>query len=54
MKANHIYLIGVGILGLSYSFLKEALNAPIFFIICIVYLFVLSFLAKKYGKKQDD
>lgn len=54
MKANYIYFIGVGVLGLSYSFLKEAFTPPVFFAICIVYLLIVSLLAKKYGKNKNN
>ena len=51
MRKNHIYLVGVTILGVSYASLESAIsNQPLFVLIVLAYLGLLRLLAEKKGK----
>ena len=50
MKKIWIYLSGVGVLGLSYEWLKTHVSEPIFFVAAIGYLLLLRFVSEKFGR----
>lgn len=51
MKKSTIYMIGVILLGISYSPLRKALsNDAIFAGLALVYLLILRLLAQRFGK----
>lgn len=50
MKKIYIYAIGVMILGFSQNWVKGLFGEVIAFTIAVSYLFLLRFLAEKFGK----
>jgi hypothetical protein len=51
MRRPHIYIVGVVLLGLGYESLKRALpEGWMFFLIAVVYLLVVRWIANRFGK----
>ncbi len=50
MKKAWIYLAGLVVFGLAYTWLKTMMSEPVFFIAAIGYLLLLRLLAEKLGK----
>ena len=50
LRKYHIYLIGICILGLAYSWLKAYFSDPVFLVITVACIFAISLVAKRYGK----
>ena len=51
MRAWTIYVIGVVALGLVYQLLKQNLNGAVLLFGAVAYLALLSFVARRYGRK---
>lgn len=50
MRKTWIYLAGVVVFGLTYTWLKTIMSEPVFFIGAISYLLLLRFVAERIGK----
>lgn len=50
MRKEYIYITGVVIFGLIYAWLKKITDNPAFFLISLLYLLLLRFVAEKFGK----
>jgi hypothetical protein len=50
MKKIWIYVIGIAPLGYFYEALKGLMSGPVFLGLAIIYLFVVRWIAEKFGK----
>lgn len=53
MPAWIIYLVGVFVFGLTYGFLKQHVNEISLVIGALTYLAILSWVARKFGRKKS-